>query len=82
MTGTGRPCVNVAPSSNPVSEIVGATVSIRNAFDCTAEVLPLKSTAIHFSVALVRDRDGSGFSRGRFGFHSVEAVVGVEPSSV
>ena len=68
---------------NPVSEIVGAMVSIRNALDCTADVLPLKSTAIHFSV--LRRRSiviGSGFSRGRFGFHSVEAVVGVEPSSV
>ena len=57
-------------------------MSIRNAFDWTAEVLPLKSTAIHFSVASSAMATGSGFSRGRFGFHSVEAVVGVEPSSV
>ncbi len=74
--------MNVSPSLKPVSEIVGGTVSITKDFDWTAEVLPLKSTAIHFSVESSRMRTGSGSSRGRFGFHSVDDVVGVEPSSV
>src|SRR4051812_35549840 len=80
--GTGRPCVNTWPAVNPLSVTTGATVSIRNDFEPTAEVLPLKSCAIHFSVALCAIEIGSGSARARFGFHSVEAVVGVEPSSV
>src|SRR3954452_23451875 len=82
VTGTGRPCVNTAPFSKPLNVIVGATVSIRNVFDCTAERLPLKSWAIHFSVALCPIEIGSGSARARLGFHSVEFTVGVEPSVV
>ena len=53
-----------------------------NDFEPTADRLPLKSVAIHFSVASSAIETGSGSARARFGFHSVEAVVGVEPSSV
>ena len=48
----------------------------------TADRLPLKSCAIHFSVVLALTVIGSGSARARGGFHSVEAVVGVEPSVV
>ena len=83
LSGTGRPCVNVAPSAaGLVNETVGPARSTTNVFDCTADVLPLKSIAIHFSVVFAPIWTGSGSSRGRFGFHSVDAVVGVEPSVV
>ena len=65
-----------------VNVTVGLTRSTTYVLDWTADVLPLKSTAIHFSVVLAPIWTGSGSSRGRFGFHSVEAVVGVEPSVV
>ena len=46
-------------------------------------MLPLKSVAIHFSVRRPEPIEtGSGSARARGGFHSVEAVVGVEPSIV
>ena len=67
---------------NPVRVAVGLSVSIMNVLDFTAEVLPLKSLAIHLSVASSVIEIGSGSARARFGFHSVEAVVGVEPSIV
>ena len=60
----------------------GLSVSIRNVFEPTADMLPLKSWAIHFSVPLCAIEIGSGSARARFGFHSVDAVVGVEPSVV
>ena len=53
-----------------------------NVFEPTPETLPLKSVAIHFSVASSAIEMGSGSARALIGFHSVEAVVGVEPSSV
>ena len=51
--------------------------------DLTADVLPLKSVRDPLERrARARGPAASGSSRGRFGFHSVEAVVGVEPSVV
>jgi hypothetical protein len=72
----------ITSAAGLVKLTVGLTRSITNAFDWTSEVLPLKSVAIHFSVVLAPISTGSGSSRGRFGFHSVEAVVGVAPSVV
>ena len=60
----------------------GRARSSPNACDLTAEMLPLKSVAIHFSVVPGRSSSGSGSARARGGFHSVDAVVGVEPSIV
>ena len=53
-----------------------------NVCDFTADVLPLKSWAIHLSVAPAGSTTGSGSARARGGLYSVEAVVGVEPSVV
>ena len=61
---------------------VGWSVSIMNVLDFTAERLPAKSLAIHLSVTSSVICSGSGSARARFGFHSVEFSVGVEPSSV
>ena len=74
--GTGRCCVNTWPSENPVRLIVGLSVSIMNVLEPTADVLPLKSVAIHFSVASSAIEIAGGSARARSGFHSVEAVVG------
>ena len=61
---------------------MGLSVSIMNVFDFTPDMLPLKSCAIHFSVAPPASSSGSGSARARGGLYSVEAVVGVEPSVV
>ena len=47
-----------------------------------AETLPLKSFAIQESFVPGARSSGSGSARARGGTHSVEAVVGVEPSVV
>ena len=79
--GTGWPCVNTyRGGAGQVDR--RAIVSIRNDFVCSAEVLPLKSCAIHFSVPPGAIEIGSGSARARGGLYSVDAVVGVEPSVV
>ena len=83
VSGTGRSWVNIAPSAAGLVKVtVGPTMSTTYAFDCTAERLPLKSVANHLTVVLAVSSTGSGSSRGRLGFHSGDASVGVEPSVV
>ena len=73
------------------SESVAGTVPVTvpsastcgmNFCDFTADMLPLKSWAIHLSVVPAGSSSGSGCARARGGLYSVEAVVGVEPSVV
>src|SRR6185369_3113986 len=87
MPGVKAPKVAGAPS---VSASVAATLPPTGLVvlvwpricEPTADVLPLKSTPIHLTVVPGARSSASGSSRGRFGFHSLEAVVGVEPSVV
>ena len=83
VSGTGWPCVYTAPSAMFVV-IVGATVSIRNVFVCTADVLPLMSVAIHLTVFVpgVVSVSTSPMLRARWALYVGDDRVGVEPSVV
>ena len=72
--------LNVAATEPPT--VPGVSTCGINRSDFTADTLPLKSTAIHFNVVSAGRSSGSGSARARVGFHSVDAVVGVEPSVV
>ena len=79
VAGTPITSASVAGTLPPTVPVVSVWPRI---CDFTADVLPLKSTPIHLSVVPGARSSASGSSRGRFGFHSLEAVVGVEPSVV
>jgi hypothetical protein len=78
----GPPSVSDSVGGTVPLTVPGASTCGMNVCDLTSDVLPLKSCAIHLSVVPAGSWSGSGSARARVDFHSVEAVVGVEPSVV
>ena len=78
----GAPSVSASVAGTVPPAPPGASTFQSKVLDLTADMLPLKSCAIHFRVVLTGNESVGGSMRARCGFHSVEAVVGVEPSVV